>query len=128
MGLTANDRSEIQDLTARYALAMDNDDLPQWLATWHPNGVWEGPRGTYAGRAQLEKLLDDLGERVRGKRHVISNHVIAGDATRATQTCYMLVIEAKAGGELVNTAVYHDVLIKTEDTWLFEHRHMKIDR
>ena len=127
MSLTVSDRIEIQELTARYAFAMDNNDTREWLTTWNPEGIWDGPRGTYSGHSQLKKLLGDLGERVQGKRHVITNHVIAGDSTRAIQTCYMLVIEAKAGGKLTSTAVYQDELKKTAGKWLFTQRQMKID-
>ena len=127
MTMTADDKVNIHELSSRYALAMDENDLAGWINTWSEDGTWEGARGTYVGHTRLSDLLADLGDRVRNKRHVISNNIIEGDAVQATQICYMLIYEAKQGGTLVATAVYRDRLKKTAGTWKFTHRKMKLD-
>lgn len=125
--LTVEDRLNIQELASIYAYAMDTNDLDTWIRLWSPTGVWEGPRGVYTGTEELLRLIPDLGARVQGKRHVITNHIIKGNDNIATMICYMLVVDAKAGGNSVTTATYQDVLVKTDGVWLFSKRVMRID-
>jgi SnoaL-like domain len=122
------DKIEIMELTARYALSMDEHNVESWLNTWCEDGKWEGALGTYAGRANLPRLLRDLGERNIGRRHVISNFVIdIVSETEATQTCYMQIFAYKEGYRVVATAVYRDRLRKNNGRWLFAQRTLRID-
>lgn len=125
--LSVEDRLNIQELASIYACAMDTNDMGSWISTWSPEGIWEGPRGIYTGTEQLLNLIPDLGARVQGKRHIITNHIIRETPTGASMTCYMLVLDAKAGGNSVTTATYHDDLVKIGGRWLFAKRVMKID-
>lgn len=93
MYLTSDDKVAIQELSTRYANAMDKGDADAWLDTWDDAGVWEGGLGRYEGKAELRKLLCDLGARIQGKRHVMTNFVIDGDHVEARQTCYLLVFD-----------------------------------
>ena len=123
-----NDKLEIIEVTARYALAMDEHNTEAWLKTWCADGKWEGALGTYVGTPNLPNLLRDLGERNDGRRHIITNHVIDfGSPTEASQTCYMQIVAYKGGCRLVGTAVYRDQLRKIDGRWLFVHRRMTID-
>ena len=125
--LTADDRMEIQELASQYACAMDCNDLDSWISTWAADGVWVGRAGAYNGREQLLKLLPDLGERVQGKRHIMTNHIIKGNQSTAIMTCYLLVVEAKVGGNSTVTGTYSDELIKVDGRWVFSKRVMKLD-
>ena len=127
MTLSADDKIEIQELAARYALTMDENDLTGWMDTWAEEGVWQGPRGTYAGHVELKNLLSDLGDRIKNKRHVITNPIVQGTQTLATLTCYMLIMEAKTCGAIVGSAIYRDELRKVDGRWKFTRRTIKID-
>lgn len=120
------DKMQIQELAARYALAMDEHDVEGWLKTWSPNGRWEGALGTYQGET-LKLLLRDLGERIINRRHVITNHVIEVKGNEATQTCYMQIIAYKDAPKIMATAVYRDNLVKTNGEWKFSVRRMTLD-
>lgn len=125
--LTADDRLEIQELANRYSCAMDCNDMDAWISTWAPDGVWIGGAGTYRGTEELLRLLPDLGARVQGKRHIITNHIVTGSASEARLTCYLLVVEAKIGGSSTVTGVYTDDLVKLDGKWVFSKRVMKLD-
>lgn len=122
----SNDKVAIQELTAKYANAMDDEDVQTWLTTWHESGIWEGGIGKYEGKEKLANLLPDLGARVVGKRHVMTNFVISVSGQEATQKCYLLIID-RTKTNLPVTAVYTNKLIKSNDEWLFVHRKVKID-
>lgn len=120
------DKFEIQELTARYALAMDQHDVSRWLETWSPAGRWEGALGVYEGD-RLPLLLRDLGERIVDRRHIITNHVIDVAGEEAEQTCYMQILAYKGGPKIVASAVYRDRLKKIDGQWRFVCRQMTLD-
>lgn len=125
--MDTEDKLKIIEMTARYALAMDEHDVKSWLQTWCEDGKWEGALGTYEGHANLPNLLRDLGERNEHRRHIITNHVIDVQGSSATQTCYMQIVAYKGGARLVGTAVYKDTLRKENQRWLFARRQMRLD-
>lgn len=122
-----DDKIAIQQLSAIYANAMDSGDIDAWLATWDEEGVWEGGIGKYQGKEKLANLLPDLGPRVIGKRHIMTNFVIDIDGDHATQFCYLLIIDRNKTN-LPGTAVYSDRLRKRNNEWLFVHRSVAIDQ
>jgi hypothetical protein len=127
MTLTALDKLEIQELTSKYAMAMDDGDAAAWLANWTKEGIWQGALGHYEGLQQLHQLFRDLSERLKGKRHVMANFVISGASGDATQRCYMLIVD-KSGNAPPMTAVYDDHVVRSANKWLFAERKVQIDQ
>lgn len=122
-----DDKREIIELTNKYANAMDDNDLETWLSTWDESGTWEGGVGTFQGHDELTKLIETLGPRIKGKRHVMANNVINLLGIKAEQTCYLLVFEAVEEPKLLATAVYKDKLEKIRGSWKFTHRAIQMD-
>lgn len=127
MSLKFEDKVEIQELSARYANAMDDGNLEEWLDTWADDGIWEGAVGKYEGKSALAKLLGDLGARIQNKRHVMTNSVITGAGDQAVQQCYLLVFEREDSPALIATGVYKDTLKKIDGSWKFAQRAVKLD-
>jgi 3-phenylpropionate/cinnamic acid dioxygenase small subunit len=121
------DRLDVQALSVRYANALDREDLEAWLDTWAEGGVWEGAAGRYVGLAELAKLPGDLGPRVQGKRHVMSNFVVTGDGDELRQQCYMLIFEKGSAQGLIATGVYDDVVKRINGQWKFAHRKLELN-
>lgn len=121
------DKLEIQELTSRYANAMDDTDLESWMATWDANGLWKGGLGEFQGADKLRELFAALGERIKNRRHVMTNFVIEGDGVRAEQRCYMLVFDRVSEARLIASGVYNDRLIKTGGAWKFLERQVALD-
>jgi hypothetical protein len=105
---------------------MDDGDVEAWMKTWSQDGVWEGGIGVFEGADKLRGLLPALGDRIKNKRHVMTNFVIEGDAQSATQRCYLLIID-RAKQAPPTCAVYVDELRKIEGAWRFVRRTVKID-
>ena len=127
MTSTTDDKIAIQQLSAIYANAMDSGDIQEWLKTWDESGVWEGGIGKYQGKERLANLLPDLGARVIGKRHIMTNFVISVDGDQASQICYLMIIDRNKTN-LPGTAVYSDRLQKKNNEWLFVHRSVELDQ
>lgn len=125
MSLTPQDKLEIQELSSKYAIAMDEGKLEDWMQTWAKNGIWEGGVGKFAGE-NLKDLLPTLGDRIRGKRHIMTNFVITGEGNFAEQKCYLLIIDI-AKKAMPGTALYLDKLEKIDGNWLFVERKVTID-
>ena len=128
MVLSGEDQLAIQMLSSQYAMAMDDDEPDKWLETWSDGGVWQGGLGRYEGLASLRQLFIDLGERIKGKRHLMTNFVIEGDGNSAVQKCYLIVVAIGQPASLVSTLVYNDRLEKVGGRWKFTHRHVVLDQ
>ncbi len=125
--MKTEDKIEIQELTARYANAMDDTDIEAWMQTWDANGLWKGGLGEFQGTAKLQELFAALGERIKNRRHVMTNFVISGEGEQAEQRCYMLVFDRVNEAKLIATGVYTDRLIKTGGKWKFLERRVVLD-
>ncbi|MBA3856125.1 MAG: hypothetical protein C0507_04375 [Cyanobacteria bacterium PR.3.49] len=121
------DKLQIQELTARYANAMDDSDLDAWLATWDATGMWRGGLGEFQGFEKLRELFAALGDRIKNKRHVMTNLVIDGFGDQAQQRCYMLVFDRVNEPKLIASGVYNDHLIKVSGEWKFLERRVALD-
>jgi len=127
MSVSHQDKIEIQELSARYANALDSGNIGEWLDTWTDEGVWEGGLGKYEGKSSLAKLIKDLGARIQGKRHVMCNFVIDGNGDEARQQSYLLVFERETSPALIATGVYHDIVKRVNGNWKFASRLVKLD-
>ncbi len=61
MGLSAEDKIEIQELVIRYNRAIDSGDAVGWVDTFTADGVFESLRvGTFTGREELRRLATEF--------------------------------------------------------------------
>lgn len=118
----------IQNLTAQYALAMDEGRFEDWLEFWcKDEPCFENPAGQFIGTEGFEKLLPILRERTAGKRHFMSNHAVSVEGDHATQTCYMFITARSTTPSVLATAVYRDTLVKVDGEWKFKKRVIEFD-
>jgi ketosteroid isomerase-like protein len=124
------DKINIQELIAKYNIALDNKEIDQWLNTWSDEGVWSTPFGEAKGKTELKNFINQItDEFAMGKRHVSTNIISEnGSNNTATAQSYLTVIEAKRTPEVVATGTYTDALKKnTNGKWEFVHRRLEID-
>lgn len=137
----ADDRAEIENLTARYIIALDAGDLDTYASTFTPDGVliWAG--GTEHGRAEIrqglagfgtgrKKLPADATERPR-TIHVMTNHRIdvTGDTAKAVAMWMAFTNETPDKTfKVLEFGHYEDELVKTGGHWLFKQRHIFNER
>lgn len=124
----AEDIALIQNLTALYALAMDEDRFDDWLTYWtHDEACFVNPAGSFVGQEGFERLVPILRERTAGKRHFMTNQAVSVEGNTATQICYMLIVSKTSPQTIVGTAVYRDELVKVDGTWRFKKRLIEFD-
>ncbi|MCU1376545.1 MAG: hypothetical protein JWO68_3831 [Actinomycetia bacterium] len=122
-----DDRAEIAELLARYAIACDRREFDQVGQCFTEDGqaTYSGTRldpGRAAIVAHLQPLVD-----VPMTQHVVGSMSITVDGDRATATSYTTVTfvrPAEGGGhEAVHRGLsYDDQLVRTADGWKFQER------
>ena len=128
-----SDRVAITDLVARYGHAVNDGDLDAWVATWTPDGHFEGSLGEARGHDDLRAFLARMKASVAGTtRDYTSNTVLDLDGDTATETSYVHTVDTSARADaatpiVVATAVYHGRLVRTAGGWRFQHRRLDVD-
>ncbi|HEY8490179.1 MAG TPA: nuclear transport factor 2 family protein [Dehalococcoidia bacterium] len=117
----------IRELTARYNHAIDEGRAEDWAATFVEDGVFEpSAGGRFEGRAALVEFARGFSSRFK-VRHCTTDAVVEVDGDRATQTCYLILLDRADGVKIRASGVYHDTLTRTPDGWRFTHRRVEID-
>lgn len=133
----ADDRAEIENLSARYMVAVDAGDIETVMATWAEDGVLNWVRGTETGKAAIRKAMSNFGggsairaipdgatTRQRTHHHII-NHVIDVNGNTAKSTAYWFALTnntPQKDVQLLYFGHYEDELVKQNGRWLFKKR------
>jgi uncharacterized protein (TIGR02246 family) len=121
------DRVRIQDLQARYELAIGSGDASASAALFTEDGVFEAPGDVAQGREAIRKELTPSGPTVSPikAQHVVTNVVIHIDGDKATSTASWIEVDRPSPGHQVQVGAfghYEDQFIKSRDGWLFTKR------
>ena len=125
-GLSAQDYFEIQQLYARYNIAIDSGDAEGWAATFTPDGVFN----TFSGHDALVGFVKTWREKLNGatRKHWNNNLQITGTSKEATASVYLILVDfSTKPPSILTTATYTDSLVKTKDGWRFTKRTTKGD-
>jgi hypothetical protein len=125
-GLSAQDYFEIQQLYARYNIAIDGGDAEGWAATFTPDGVFN----TSVGHDALVNFVKTWREKLNGatRKHWNNNLQITGNSKEASGYVYLMLIDISTKpASILTTATYTDSLVKTKDGWRFTKRTTKGD-
>jgi uncharacterized protein (TIGR02246 family) len=124
--LSAQDYSEIQQLYARYNIAIDSGDAEGWAATFTPDGVFN----TSIGHDALVNFVKTWREKLNGatRKHWNNNLQITGNSKEASASVYLMLVDISTKPpSILATATYTDSLVKTKDGWRFTKRTTKGD-
>jgi 3-phenylpropionate/cinnamic acid dioxygenase small subunit len=130
----ADDRAEIENLAARYAIAMDARDLDTYVSTFAEDGEFVWYRGTARGRQAIRDAIGgwittpavapDATSQPR-IRHVILNHVIDVEGDRANEKAYWVAFTNNTPQKDVQVMYfghYESELKYTGGKWLYTKR------
>lgn len=136
------DRALIEDLYARYNLAVDLGEADAWVRCFTPHGTF-----TITGHGEWSRAADIPVEELRGHdqlrtfmgtvtderrvRHWTTNLVLRlvdGDDVAAISLMTVWDLAAARAGEVVLTGVMRDRLVLDGDAWLFASRHLTLDK
>ena len=128
---TADDREQIRELYARYALTIDNLRFEEWVNCFTADGVFESPvYGTFAGHAALRAFTGQYRDGWGGGRvrHMMVNVSFDVDGDVASGACNLIYFSIKAGvTTLAAVGGYTDTLRKENGEWRFTRRKVFID-
>jgi hypothetical protein len=125
-GLSAQDYFEIQQLYARYNIAIDSGDAEGWAATFTADGVFN----TSVGHDALVNFVKTWREKLGGatRKHWNNNLLITGNSKEASGNVYLILVDISTKPpSILATATYTDSLVKTKDGWRFTKRTTKGD-
>jgi ketosteroid isomerase-like protein len=121
MTLSSQDYQELQQLYARYNVAIDSGDAEGYAATFTPDGVFNN----FSGHDALVGFVKTWRERLNGanRRHWNTNLLISGDGKTATGSVYLMLLDVSTKPvSIAAVATYTDSLVKTADGWRFSKR------
>jgi hypothetical protein len=124
--LSAQDYTEIQQLYARYNIAIDSGDAEGWAATFTADGVFN----TSIGHDALVNFVKTWREKLNGatRKHWNNNLQITGNSKEASGFVYLMLVDISTKPpSILATATYTDSLVKTKDGWRFTKRTTKGD-
>ena len=131
-GSYADDRSEIEDLQARYLFAMDFHDPELYVTTFTEDGILDVGSGEIKGRDAIKQTIARMpqpaatpGMRPAVGRHNISNIVVKIDGNKASGRAYWFHYSndnPKRAGVFDGFGHYEDELVKVKGRWLFAKR------
>jgi len=128
----AADRAEIEDLQARYMLALDSGDVDTYLSTFTKDGVLDIGDGPIKGHDAIRKIIGGMPQgkadanapklRPATGRHNITNIVIKVEGNKAFGRAYWFHYgnnNPQRTATLDSYGHYEDEMIKVDGKWLF---------
>jgi hypothetical protein len=120
--LTTQDYIDIQQLYARYNVAIDAGNAEAYADTFTTDGVFN----TFNGREAL--LGFARGYKGINSRHWNTNLVITPSPEGAKGSVYLFLLDVSTKPPSISTAIqYDDTLVKTSLGWRFKKRITKLD-
>jgi len=125
----AEDRLAIRELLETYADAVTRCDAAAWGATWAEDAEWSLPDypeiGTTSGRAAIVAMWVEAMKHYPGIIFQAWPGSIEIDGDRATVVSYTSEVYDQNGVTKRDRGVYHDMCVKENGQWLFQHRTFK---
>lgn len=122
------DKLAIRELTARYNRGFDDNEPDAFAATFTEDGALEIVGGmTISGTDGLREMARSTGW---GVVHLTTDSIIEVDGDRATQDCYLIVVnrtKEPPSSSFGNTGRYRDTLVRTPGGWKFQKRSVTLD-
>lgn len=135
------DRAEIEDLMARYLMAIDYFDWDSYVGTFTEDGELEFARGVTSGREAIRKAVMDFSEGI-GRfyhtadgnpaklRHVILQSAIRVEGDRAWGRSLWLEMANHGEGDqpkIGTYGLYEDEFARIDGRWLIKRRNVLND-
>jgi SnoaL-like domain len=119
-------RSQIQELTARYALYVDTFQLEPLVGLFLEDGVLDEVAcglARHEGRTALTAYYRELFDMIDGTVHLTGNHILDQfDGATARGSCSSIIVGAINGSPVQLICRYDDVYVRTQDGWRFRSR------
>ncbi len=129
---TFEDREQIRELYARYAIYVDAARFDDWINCFTPDGTFESPiMGKFTGHDELRRFTRQYHESWAGGgvRHMMVNVSFDVNGDTATGTCALIYFKIHDGkSEFLLTGGYQDQLRKHQGEWRYTYRQVYLDK
>lgn len=131
----ADDRAEIENLLARYVLALDFLNADDYATVFTEDGILNHGGGIERGRKEIREFIHESikrkkerdaktiakGKEVKPSRHLITNMAIEVKGDKATVTAYWVNVGPGNDGfaRTHSYGIHHDYLEYVDGKWLF---------
>ena len=124
--LTAQDRSDIQNLLAHYAKYLDTGDLDGYVGLFAPDALlFERHQGHDAIRAYVATVMERKKTEPGTRMHFLSPPAIDGSGDNAIAYSYLLWVTTGPSNAIVPAgARYDDTLVRQDGRWVFKSRRL----
>jgi hypothetical protein len=128
--LTPQDRLDVMDLIASYAVCLDAGDIEGFLDNFMPDAVWDHINGPSIGHEAIRARVGYLMERHKVARdpaelrHFVGLPQIRGDGERCVARTYCVILDYDAGHNIRVPLLgsYEDHCVKVDGRWRFARR------
>ncbi len=120
---SAEDKLAINELVARYNMAMDQLQAADWAGTFTEDGelVIDG-KSVAKGRAALTAMVENAAKGEYRGRHWVCNSIVDGEGNTARLRMYVLSFAINDGITPRVMGEYDDALVKNGGQWKFQTR------
>lgn len=126
--LSAEDHVAVVNHIARYNHAIDLGSPDEWADCFTYDAEFDAEPVVHCrGRSELVAFAKATLTEKRLGRHWNSNVWVDGDGDRATARVYLMMVRSGKVGEIGNTGVYEDRLVKRNGHWRFEYRKLTFE-
>ena len=120
------EKTQIDNLVANFADAVNQRDIKKFESLWIAEGVWEIEPPFNVRAEQIDRISSTFSRLLDGWEFFIqiAHHgVVEINGDRATARWYMTEVGRNTEGEgFQKYGVYRDRLVKQDNTWLFAQR------
>lgn len=123
--VSAQDRSDITELFAKYAWAGDTGAFDDYVGLFTDDGVFDGVSGYYDGPERLRELAQEVksGPRSRGLQHWVGNSVFERDGeTVVVKSMCFAPRRIENEHAIVFVGYYVDTCAQVDGDWKFKIR------
>ncbi|MBI5444066.1 MAG: nuclear transport factor 2 family protein [Deltaproteobacteria bacterium] len=115
----------ILEVLARYALTIDVGDVEAFAEIFAEDGAWVWEEGglVFQGRSELKELAAAVSQHLPGGQHLMTNHVVEVNGSRAEARCQFAVLLSRPERVYVTlVGEYRDLLEKRQGRWFLGRR------
>jgi hypothetical protein len=132
--MDVTDRLAIEDLYARYCVALDTGDEEGWVATFAEDGEFLG-RAQARGREELlgyhrERMAARATEPFTNPQHWNANLLLREESPEVHGFAYVMriaTLRADGGIQIVREGAYRDLMRNVDGRWLFVSRRVSFE-
>lgn len=129
MGLTTEDKLEIQQRVAQLYWALDSKDADGYAGGFIADSTLTHPMGETSGREGIRQWVQSYIDHGTddGSIHAMANPVVEADPAGARFRCYVIKMNSASSPASVGTGRIEVLFARDGDSWKVSHKKVMVD-